>query len=142
MLKKTDTDLLNAALLGLELRRQAVDRKIAEVRRLISEIALVPPTAHSSVTRQVRRRRRVASVRPRALKGAAHVPKQWPRSNDAQEDRPQVVTAFANKAGLCELIRVEQDQAYYSFTNRQGKTVDAVMPVVVWRRMQARAGRE
>lgn len=52
---------------------------------------------------------------------------------------PPLVTKFENKAGHYELIRVDGDQAYYSFTNLHGKTVDAVMTVTMWRRMQQKA---
>jgi hypothetical protein len=38
-------------------------------------------------------------------------------------DRPTAAAAFENKAGRYELIRVEDDHVYYSFTNRKGKTV-------------------
>jgi hypothetical protein len=50
-----------------------------------------------------------------------------------------LVTNFENKAGRYELTRVEDDQAYYSFTNLQGRTVDAVMSATMWRRMQQKA---
>jgi hypothetical protein len=50
-----------------------------------------------------------------------------------------LVPGFENKAGRYELTRVEDDQAYYSFTNLQGRTVDAAMSVTVWRRMQQKA---
>jgi hypothetical protein len=55
------------------------------------------------------------------------------------EDLSQFHTAFENKAGRYELIRVNSGQAYYSFTNHQAKTVDATMSVVTWRKMQERA---
>ena len=47
--------------------------------------------------------------------------------------------SFENKAGRYELIRIDGDQAYYSFTNLANKTVDAAMPVVTWRKMCERA---
>ena len=50
-----------------------------------------------------------------------------------------IPAAFENKAGRYELIRVEDGQAYYTFTNRQAKSVDATMPVITWRKMQERA---
>ena len=50
-----------------------------------------------------------------------------------------VKTTFENKAGKYELIRVDGGQAYYSFTNRREKTVDAAMSVIMWQRMQERA---
>jgi hypothetical protein len=55
------------------------------------------------------------------------------------EDLSQFPPAFENKAGRYELIRVDGGQAYYSFTNRQEKTVDATMSVITWRKMQERA---
>ena len=50
-----------------------------------------------------------------------------------------LVAGFENKVGRYELTRVDGDQAYYSFTNRQGRTADAIMSVTMWQRMQARA---
>jgi len=57
----------------------------------------------------------------------------------ASEDLSQFPPGFENKAGRYELIRVDAGQAYYSFTNRQDRTVDATMSVVMWRKMQERA---
>ncbi len=143
---KIDTDLLNAALLGLELRRQAVDLEIGEIRRRLSErvgsasaTAKIPPdvVAHTrsrtcpsqpAANRQAKPGK--ASIKPRQKQGKG-IPVQTP-----------VGTAFENRAGHYELIRVEAGQAYYSFTNRQGKTIDAVMPVIMWQRMQDRAGQD
>jgi hypothetical protein len=56
-----------------------------------------------------------------------------------RDDLSQFPAFFENKAGRYELIRVDGGQAYYSFTNRQHKTVDATMSVVTWRKMQERA---
>ncbi len=143
---KLDTDLLNAALLGLEQERQAVERKIGEIRRRLSErvgsaraTAKIPANlaAHTrsglrpsqpAVNRPVKPGK--ASIKPRQKQGK-EIPLQTP-----------VGTAFENRAGRYELIRVEAGQAYYSFTNRQGKTIDAVMPVIMWQRMQDRAGQD
>jgi hypothetical protein len=50
-----------------------------------------------------------------------------------------LMAGFENKVGRYELTRVDGEQAYYSFTNRLGKTADAIMSVTMWRRMQARA---
>ena len=50
-----------------------------------------------------------------------------------------IVTAFENKAGRYELTRIDGDQAHYSFTNLQKKTVDATMPLLMWNKMQERA---
>ena len=50
---------------------------------------------------------------------------------------PPLVTGFENKVGRYELVRVDGNQAYYSFTNLHGKTVDAIMSATMWRRMQA-----
>jgi hypothetical protein len=50
-----------------------------------------------------------------------------------------LVSGFENKVGRYELTRVDGDQAYYSFTNRLGRTADAIMSVTMWQRMQARA---
>ncbi len=54
-------------------------------------------------------------------------------------DLSQFPPSFENKAGRYELIRVEDGQAFYSFTNHLHKTVDATMSVVTWRKMQERA---
>ena len=61
------------------------------------------------------------------------------RDTPAQKNLPPVPAAFENKAGRYELIRIEGDQAHYSFTNLQKKTVDSTMPVIMWRKMQERA---
>lgn len=44
--------------------------------------------------------------------------------------------AFENKAGRYELARIEDNMAYYNFTNHHGHTTDAVMPVRTWCRLQ------
>ena len=64
-----------------------------------------------------------------------------PRANgsDVVQKGAPLAPGFENKAGRYELIRVDGDQASYSFTNRQGRTVDATMSAIMWRRMQARA---
>jgi hypothetical protein len=79
----------------------------------------------------------------RAARRPAGATDEKPRSSD---DNPTVIVdisqfpaAFENKAGHYELIRVDDGQAYYSFTNRQQKTMDAAMPVLTWRKMQERA---
>ena len=61
------------------------------------------------------------------------------RNNAAIVDLAQFPSGFENKAGRYELIRVDGDQAYYSFTNHNEKTVDATMPIITWRKMQSRA---
>jgi hypothetical protein len=55
------------------------------------------------------------------------------------DDLSQFPAFFENKAGRYELIRVQDGQAFYSFTNHLQKRVDATMPVVTWRKMQERA---
>ncbi len=85
----------------------------APVRRM-------PPVADTAATLKKR-------LSPRAVDGNLG-PKAAP-----------LVAGFENKVGRYELTRVEDDQAYYSFTNLQGRTVDAIMSVTMWRRMQARA---
>jgi hypothetical protein len=57
----------------------------------------------------------------------------------AMEDLSQFPAFFENKAGRYELNRVEDGQAFYSFTNHQQRTVDATLSVVTWRKMQERA---
>ncbi|HEY3838494.1 MAG TPA: hypothetical protein VGL72_18065 [Bryobacteraceae bacterium] len=81
-------------------------------------------------------RTRVAA-RPAAAAGAKK-PAASPKSVTAA-DLSQFPTAFENKAGRYELIRVDGEQAYYSFTNHLDKTVDAAMPVLMWKKMQERA---
>jgi hypothetical protein len=51
----------------------------------------------------------------------------------------QLPSSFENKAGRYELVRVQDGQAHYIFTNRQNKTADATMSIVTWRKMQERA---
>ena len=60
-------------------------------------------------------------------------------AEDAAQIGPPLIPAFENKVGHYDLIRVDGEQAYYSFTNRDGRTTDAVMSVTMWRRMQSRA---
>ncbi len=47
--------------------------------------------------------------------------------------------AFVNKAGRYELVRVDGETAFYTFTNHQGQRADATMTVMTWRRLQERA---
>lgn len=122
MPKKSDTDRLKAALLDLESQHQAVDRKIAEIRRRLLNRGRRVPAAQ-------------AKQKPPALR-------KQPDRVKAKVASPPLAPVFENRAGHYELIRVEADRAYYSFTNRQGKTVDAMMPVIMWQRMQTRAGLE
>lgn len=61
-----------------------------------------------------------------------------PKPKKAPKGVP-LMAGFENKAGHYELTRVEGDQAFYSFTNLQGRTVDAAMSLTMWRRMQQRA---
>ena len=42
---------------------------------------------------------------------------------------------FENEVGHHELVRVDGDRAHYRFTNRQGKTSEADMPLATWRRV-------
>jgi hypothetical protein len=86
--------------------------------------------------------------RPESRTGAARLPATVkavkPRSGNGSKttavaDISQFPAAFENKAGHYELIRVDDGQAYYSFTNHQQKTVDAAMPVLTWRKMLERA---
>lgn len=49
-----------------------------------------------------------------------------------------VAQTFDNKAGHYELVRVEGNTAYYTFTNHQGHRTDATMAVMTWRRLQER----
>jgi hypothetical protein len=88
-----------------------------------------------------------------AIGKAAAKGKELPAANKARADKSSVVrgdkaaaenrstfpATFENKAGRYELIRIDGDQAYYSFTNQYKKTVDATMPVITWRKMQERA---
>jgi|SRR5579871_631158 len=49
-----------------------------------------------------------------------------------------VAQSFDNKAGHYELIRVEGNTVFYTFTNLQGQQNDATMAVFTWRRLQER----
>jgi hypothetical protein len=55
-------------------------------------------------------------------------------------DGLKIITCFDNRAGQYELIRVDDGRVHYSFTNWQGKTVDAIMPLIMWQKIAARAG--
>jgi hypothetical protein len=129
MPKNIDADLLNAALLGLRLKRQAVDQRIAEVRQMV---------AARCVRRRPAEPARQRTRNAKAETNTVHVPQRRPQENAAAE-HPPLATTFENRAGRYELVRVAHGQAYYSFTNRHGRIVDEVMPVMVWRRLQERA---
>ena len=43
---------------------------------------------------------------------------------------------FENKAGRYQLVRIDGNMAHYQFTNHQGHTTGAVMPVSTWMRLQ------
>ena len=62
-----------------------------------------------------------------------------PSPEVVDDDLSQFPAAFENKAGRYELVRVNNGQAYYSFTNHLEKTVDATMSIITWRKMQERA---
>ncbi len=144
MPKKIDADLLNAALLGLNLKRQTVDQRIAEIRRLLSD--RLPRSAPRSKVRL--RAASSSSTRPTRKQAAAQKtnrkasPPPQQKQEDGNVEQTPVAPAFENRAGRYELIRIEADQVYYSFTNRHGKTVDAVMPLIMWQRIQDRASQE
>lgn len=55
------------------------------------------------------------------------------------EKLAQFPPVFENKAGRYELTRIDAGQAYYSFTNRRNKTVDATMSLAAWLKMQERS---
>jgi hypothetical protein len=86
-------------------------------------------------------RRPATKVKPIPIETTASAAKDRPDgyTGAPDADLSQFPSAFENKAGHYELIRVDGGQAYYSFTNRQEKTVDAAMPVITWRKMQERA---
>jgi hypothetical protein len=54
-------------------------------------------------------------------------------------DNSNITSVFHNNAGEYELIRIADGQVYYSFKNRQGKTVDSIMPLIMWQKIAARA---
>jgi hypothetical protein len=132
-----NADLLQAALLGLDLQRTAVDRKIAEIRRMLPE---GPKPARRSTLAVRRRRRGRAAKRATGMattvslanpKGqAVAVPKKDrtsenpSRANSISRANLKVVAAFKNKAGEYELTRVD-GRVHYFFTNWQGKMVDS-----------------
>ena len=74
------------------------------------------------------------------------VQKQSRRGSPKVVEPPVVIASnslrhvFENKAGRYELARIEGNMAYYNFTNHQGHTTDAVMPVLTWCRLQERVG--
>jgi hypothetical protein len=49
-----------------------------------------------------------------------------------------VAQTFDNKAGHYELVRIEGNTAFYTFTNHQGHRTDATMAVMTWCRLQER----
>ena len=82
-----------------------------------------------------------SNPKPKRRTGAAtkkrRTSKASPGNNTIGRDK-LVVTTFHNKAGEYELIRVQDNQVHYSFTNRQGKTVDSIMPLIMWQKIAAR----
>lgn len=88
------------------------------------------------------KKKTVENVRPMKKPAA---PKNEKNSSDTLNDAAlaeklsQFPPVFENKAGRYELVRTEAGQAYYSFTNRQNKTVDATMSLVTWLKMLERA---
>ena len=56
----------------------------------------------------------------------------------SQERLLAVAQTFDNKAGHYELLRVEGNTAFYTFTNHQGHRTDATMTIMTWRRLQDR----
>ena len=152
-----DVDLLQAALVGLTVQRNSVDRKMAEIRRMIRGGKSVP-LVRSGVRRRRSRRAAngniaaasvVSASRPKRNKHVAAAPRAVASQDEALSREPSrrrvdhnnsnVTTAFQNKAGEYELIRVADGQVHYSFKNRQGKTVDSVMPLILWQKIAARA---
>jgi len=83
------------------------------------------PAQQSSGERRVPAIAPAAAAKPRA-NGDELIPNGVP-----------LLAGFENKVGRYELVRVDGNQAYYSFTNLHGKTVDAIMSATMWRRMQA-----
>ena len=91
-------------------------------------------------------KKKTTAIAPRAklipIESAAPITssRKDPEHSDAVvDDLSQFPSVFENKAGRYELIRIDGGQAYYSFTNRFDKTVDATMSVIMWRKMQERA---
>jgi hypothetical protein len=149
MPKKTDRDMLETALDDLKVRRKAVMEKIAELRRLIAaETKATAGKASGGARRSSTGQRSTKpssgtpakgeTVRRAPVRRKKPTPAAGPADGNIAEEHSQIAAAFDNKAGRYELIRVEDGQAHYSFTNRQGKTVDATMPLIMWRRMQAK----
>jgi hypothetical protein len=148
---KIDIDVLQAALRGLEVQRQAVDRNIAEVRRMIRD---EPGHAKPYTGRRRRARNRrnataaaLLSVHPQANKqpvppGAERNSQNFSEATSIRHTPQNILNRFENKAGRYELIRVDNGRVLYSFTNQQGKTVDSIMPLIMWQRVAARAGKE
>src|SRR6059036_1671355 len=68
-----DTELLEAALIGLEHKRNEIDRKMAEVRGRIS--GSKPPTAVTNRATSGRKRRRMSAAARRQIAAAQR--KRW-----------------------------------------------------------------
>jgi hypothetical protein len=76
--------------------------------------------------------------RPAAAPQNERVTQQSPGRRMNYDDF-KVISGFQNKAGQYELTRVADGQVHYSFKNRDGKTVDSIMPLVTWQNIAARA---
>jgi hypothetical protein len=141
---KYNDDFLRAALLRLECQCRAVDQRIKEIQNLLdSRQTERRERAKSRNTGLFPQRRRtspkVPAVGRHPKPEPVAPPDVVPESGNIVADFPRGSVSFENKAGRYELIRIDNAQAYYSFTNRAGKTVDAIMPILQWQRMQVRA---
>ena len=126
-------------------------KKITEIVRALpkakaSSFATTKPAATPAATMPGATRLKTTKLAATKLEAPRHDVTRQPPAPPAmaanvpvKENNAGVKAAFENKAGKYELIRVDGDQAHYSFTNLQAKTVDATMSVVMWQRMQARA---
>jgi hypothetical protein len=97
----------------------------------------MPKKKTAEIVRRLDGRAPVRQMPPAAA--PASMPKKRLPDGSAPQKVVALVAGFENKVGRYELTRVDGDQAYYSFTNRLGRTADAIMSVTMWRRMQARA---
>ena len=147
-----DADLLHVALVGLDLQRSAIDRKIAEIRRRIQfqETKPAPRSRPGGLHKRYPRtaKRAVGAsaaprLKPKRRTVSASKKEQtfqdFARAKTAYRDNLKVVMGFNNKAGQYELTRVEDGRVHYSFTNRQGKTTDSIMALITWQKIAARA---
>ncbi len=88
--------------------------------------------AHIRATRAVRQRLAVyvTAIMPADyVRYNRHGMPQDITATQRHTDQKGVAAGFENEAGHYELVRVEGTRAHYRFTNRQGYTHEAAMPL-------------